>query len=87
MQKQIINRLLNGKMNTDSEKERVLPSDYIDALNITRSNKDTPYNLMGNTLVVNPYLHGTGDNKNWGHLRTLQGTGCMFLYGTVLVII
>jgi len=68
---QIINRVLNGKMNTDSEKIRVLPSDYVDALNITRSNKDTPYNLMGNTIVVNPYLHGTGTNKRIGSFEDI----------------
>lgn len=57
---------LNGKLNTDSNQFRMPPNDFIDALNITRNNLEVVYNIPGNQVVVNPYLHNSGVNKRIG---------------------
>lgn len=62
----IINRTLSGKLNLDTDNLRMPPQDYVDALNVTRNNKDILFNVVGNELVDNPYLSLIGENKRIG---------------------
>jgi len=59
-------KVLNGKLNQDSNQFRMPSNDFIDALNITRNNLEVVYNLEGTQVVTNPYLHGSGINKRIG---------------------
>ena len=59
----------SGKMNLDTEKYRVPPNDFIDALNITRDAQGAAQdkvvsNIVGNTLVS--YTLPVGTNKRIG---------------------
>jgi len=59
-------KVLNGKLNKDSDLYRMPSNDFTDALNITRNNTEIVYNLEGNQVVVNPYLSWSGINKRIG---------------------
>lgn len=64
-----INRAFNGKLNLDAAAYRMPPSDYIDALNITKdaqlgSNDRVVSNIVGNRLV--DYTLPDGINKEIG---------------------
>lgn len=65
----LINRSFNGKLNLDTNPNRIPPPDYIDALNITRdaqgSGQDKVVtNIDGNQVVL--YTLPTGTNKRIG---------------------